>query len=1145
MLSLRIFVFILVLVSASWSATFGTVVPLVGGAADILLDEPRGRLYLVNAGANRLEIYSIPQRRFLTPIALDSLPLSAAMSLDQKTLYVACHNAASLNLVDLDGLAVSKKVTLPARPEGIAVGGDDRVLLTTIGTGAGNSQNILLLYDPNADGSANAITNVVFTPPAPQSPILPPTSGRLFLANRSQLAASRDGRYIIGVNIPNNTQRAVFVYEVASSTVLRSRVVNNVSSVLAVSADGSKFMAGLSLFLTDTLEVIAQQNLANAPYPIPPNTQFNTQSNQGGSVFTLDGITLYSAFDVAPYTNPPTRANVSQLMLNDPDNLLIKMGIQLPENMAGKMVVTSDGGTLYAISESGFTIIPIAQLYDQPVVDIDTPAIVLASDQCGVTANQQSATLTVKNMGKGRITTSAQVLQYANAGGAGLGGFGGPGGGAPGGGIIIILPGPGGGNGGTQNLPGFGNVPGQAGGQAVTQTAPTVRTRNTPDGPTLQFSFNALNSRTLGTTTPVHDFLIQSDEAVNIPPRVRVFQNTRNAEARADVATVPIGITATEGLVDMVLDSARRKIYIANSGMNRVEVFDIGSRQFQTPIKVGQLPRSLALTPDNSTLYVANTGGESISIVDLGVGAVVDRVKFPPLPFNAASALVTPSVIAASQRGLQIVMNNGTLWKVIGNEAFPRDLSPTIGSITLTSPRTMVSTPNGESILVLAGNGFLYQYDALADDFVQGRQVFTAPIQGYFGPVAAGPRGQYYAVNGLVLNQAFTPTQSAGVVVVPGRGTTTTTPRPVSAVAPISNTQFARFVQPIRLAQGTAVNPGQVPGQGGPGGAPTPVFVNPLVSDLPAVEIVDVNTGNVVNRIEAVEGPLSAAVGAGRTNVDGRLMTVDPQSNTAYLLTTSGLSIVPLAPVSLQDRPTFATTNPVLSMGNQSPNIAIGGLFSMYGRALASDGTTASGAPLPTILGGSCVTLGTRPLPLVATASGQINAQIPPDVTAGRYTVTVRNIDKKVASTGLSFSVVKYSPAIMTDPNTKQAAIYFASDGTVVSKDNPATRDQRLIIYAIGLGPTKGAKIVAGQPTPADPPATTDTVQVFIGDPRYKQAEMIVENSILVPGLIGVYQVNIYVPGAHMNGDALPVTLKVGGVSSPATGNNVPTVALN
>ena len=51
--------------------------------------------------------------------------------------------------------------------------------------------------------------------------------------------------------------------------------------------------------------------------------------------------------------------------------------------------------------------------------------------------------------------------------------------------------------------------------------------------------------------------------------------------------------------------------------MNRVEVFDIQKSQFIASIKVGQLPRSIALSPDGGTLYVANSGGENISSLEV------------------------------------------------------------------------------------------------------------------------------------------------------------------------------------------------------------------------------------------------------------------------------------------------------------------------------------------------------------------------------------------------------------------------------------------------------------------------------------------------------------------------------------------------
>ncbi|MCC6391491.1 MAG: hypothetical protein IT167_12895, partial [Bryobacterales bacterium] len=510
---LPVFLFIS-LIPNGFAATFGSVTTVVGSVGDIVLDEARRRLYLVNTNANRVEVYSLPPSpiRQVNSVPTDSLPLAAALSFDKKFLYVVCHNSSSLNIIDLDRLGVVNRPSLPARPEGIAVGNDGRALITTIGTGPSNSQNTLLIYDPNNNG---AIASVVFVPSAPSLPPGAPPAGRAFLANRSQLAATPDGNYIIGVNIPNNTTRAVFVYEVASGVILRSRIVNNVSSVLAVSPDGSRFMSGLTLFDTQTLEVIAQENLANAPYPIQPGTNFNTQQNQGGSVFSPGGGTLYSAFNVAPVANPPTRPNVAQLMVNDPDNLLIQTAFQMPENLAGKMLISSDGNTIYAISESGFTTIPIGSAANNPILSLPTSVVLVVNDQCGVTSNQRTARIQMSNAGRGRLTASAQVLQLNPTGPGGLGGVGGPGGGIPGGGVIIVIP---------PTVPGGGVAPigpqlpaGGAGGQnnAIFQTAPQVRVQQSSDGPSMDITYNSVNNRTLGTVSPVHDFLIQSPEAIN------------------------------------------------------------------------------------------------------------------------------------------------------------------------------------------------------------------------------------------------------------------------------------------------------------------------------------------------------------------------------------------------------------------------------------------------------------------------------------------------------------------------------------------------------------------------------------------------------------------------------------------------------
>ena len=49
-------------------------------------------------------------------------------------------------------------------------------------------------------------------------------------------------------------------------------------------------------------------------------------------------------------------------------NLTLQERLQLPENLAGKSVLSSDSNTLYAISESGVTVMPVGSLAQQPQV---------------------------------------------------------------------------------------------------------------------------------------------------------------------------------------------------------------------------------------------------------------------------------------------------------------------------------------------------------------------------------------------------------------------------------------------------------------------------------------------------------------------------------------------------------------------------------------------------------------------------------------------------------------------------------------------------------------------------------------------------------------------------------------------------------
>src|SRR3569832_533894 len=149
---LRALVVLAIAILPSSAATFGTVVTHTQPVADLALDEARHRLYVLNTAANSVEVYTTttnPPRSNNTPIKTDAAPLAMAMSRSGRYLYVVCYSTSSLQINDLSTTNfTSHSVTLPASPQAVAVGFNELVVISTIGTGTGGS--VLMTFDPAA-----------------------------------------------------------------------------------------------------------------------------------------------------------------------------------------------------------------------------------------------------------------------------------------------------------------------------------------------------------------------------------------------------------------------------------------------------------------------------------------------------------------------------------------------------------------------------------------------------------------------------------------------------------------------------------------------------------------------------------------------------------------------------------------------------------------------------------------------------------------------------------------------------------------------------------------------------------------------------------------------------------------------------------
>src|SRR6266705_978373 len=78
--------------AAVWGATFGTVVPIdipAGGhVSDIVLDEPRGFLYVANFTARRIDVMSVTDKKVTRSITVPAQPGAMALSPDGQFLVV-------------------------------------------------------------------------------------------------------------------------------------------------------------------------------------------------------------------------------------------------------------------------------------------------------------------------------------------------------------------------------------------------------------------------------------------------------------------------------------------------------------------------------------------------------------------------------------------------------------------------------------------------------------------------------------------------------------------------------------------------------------------------------------------------------------------------------------------------------------------------------------------------------------------------------------------------------------------------------------------------------------------------------------------------------------------------------------------------
>jgi uncharacterized protein (TIGR03437 family) len=223
--------------------------------------------------------------------------------------------------------------------------------------------------------------------------------------------------------------------------------------------------------------------------------------------------------------------------------------------------------------------------------------------------------------------------------------------------------------------------------------------------------------------------------------------------------------------------------------------------------------------------------------------------------------------------------------------------------------------------------------------------------------------------------------------------------------------------------------------------------------------------------------------------------------------------------------------------------VAPGSLVSIFGSDFASQVAMADSIPLSTALGGVSVTFNNVPAPLVgvfpqsASNPAQINAQIPWNaLPEGQESGTINIVVTRgnAPSQPQTVQLAKFAPGIFSVQFGVGQAIAInlnrslaAPSGSIPGiATEPAKIGSTFLILATGLGPVD-SPIANGAASSDRLRNTTTKPEVLIGGVSAR-----VDFAGLTPELPGVYQLNVVVPEGAPAGNAVPLQIRVGGITT-------------
>jgi uncharacterized protein (TIGR03437 family) len=221
----------------------------------------------------------------------------------------------------------------------------------------------------------------------------------------------------------------------------------------------------------------------------------------------------------------------------------------------------------------------------------------------------------------------------------------------------------------------------------------------------------------------------------------------------------------------------------------------------------------------------------------------------------------------------------------------------------------------------------------------------------------------------------------------------------------------------------------------------------------------------------------------------------------------------------------------VVNAASYADPISPGAIASIFGTNLASITAAAQGAPLPTELAGTSVTINGAKAPLFYVSPTQINLQVPWSTQIALFNYTAASV---VVTTSMGRSTPVRVPVFQSGPSLfsldgsgcgQAAALNISRDGSVSvnSPSNSAAPGDFISLYGTGIGvpnnpPANGDYSAGLVPLSSPPPG------VVLGGKTLQAVQF----AGLAPFLVGVYQINFQIPQGTPEGCAIPVSVAYG-----------------